>query len=440
MSSYKNYLVKFTLLLTLTACAYNEPKLDNEKVSKNKINFIKQDVKYFNLENQYIMFALEFESQKKYQSSRKIYLKLFENTNKYEYLVKYLNLSFVMKDYEGVKEYSSLYMLENIKEEEMILKLYTLSLLKLEEKDETIKYAKKLVNKFYHKSNHSFLASIYLDLKDYNNAIEEFEKAYKISKSVQLLQTITNLQYNHLNLKKESKSRILKYIKKNDYPFNLSLQLLSFYEIEKDKEQIILLLEKMYSKYSKMDKKIVQNKTKSLLIRYLIKEDREKAILFLESNNIENNVLVELYKSENKLYKANLLLSKLYNKTNNLDYLAEQAMIEFEIAKNKQEVLPNVISKFDKVLQKISNPIYENYLAYILIDYNLDIERGLVLVKKALIKEPTNLAFIDTLAWGFYKNKDCKNAYLNMKKIVDKIGLEDIEIKLHWKKIKECVK
>ena len=440
MSSYKNYLVKFTLLLTLTACAYNEPKLDDEKISKNKINFIKQDVKYFNLESQYIMFALEFESQKKYQSSRKIYLKLFENTNKHEYLVKYLNLSFVMKDYEGVKKYASLNMLENIKEEEMILKFYTLSLLKLQEKDETIKYAKKLVNKFYHKSNHSFLASIYLDLKDYNNAIEEFEKAYKISKSVQLLQTITNIKYNHLNQKKESKNRILKYIKKNDYPFDLSLQLLSFYEIEKEKEQIILLLEKMYSNYSKMNKKIVQNKTKSLLIRYLIKEDREKAILFLESNNIENNVLVELYKSENKLNKANLLLSKLYKKTNNLDYLAEQAMIEFEIAKNKQQVLPNVISKFDKVLQKISKPVYENYLAYILIDYNLDIERGLVLVKKALIKEPTNLAFIDTLAWGFYKNKDCKNAYLNMKKIVDKIGLENKEIKLHWKKIKECVK
>jgi|TARA_B100001063_G_scaffold120139_1_gene112168 hypothetical protein len=440
VSSYKNYLVTSTLLFLLTGCNYIEPKIATNEVTINNASFKKQNTKYFNLEDEYIMYALEYESQKNYKASREIYFKLFENTNNHEYLVNYLNSSFILKDYESVKKYASLNMIEDIKEEELILKMYTLSLLKLKEKEETIKYAKKLVNKFYHDSNHSLLASIYLDLQEYEKALEEFEKAYKVKGTVETFQTITSIQYNYTNEKEESKYRILNYIEKNNYPFNLSLQLLSFYEKDKQKDKIVPLLEKMHFEYKEMNKKVVLIKTQDLLIRYLIKEDSKKAIEFLEKNSIKSNILLQLYKNENELNKANLLLDKLYKKTNNLDYLGQQAILEFEMAKNKQMVLPNVISKFDKVLAKISNPIYENYLAYILIDYDLDIKRGLTLIKKALILEPDNLAFIDTLAWGLYKNKDCKNAYIQMKKVVDSAGLDDEEVKLHWEKIKECTK
>ncbi len=440
MSSYKNYLITSALIFLLSGCNNTEPTIPTNKSTINSAHFIKKDIKHFNLENEYIMYALEYESQKKYKSSREIYLKLFENTNNHEYLVNYLNLSFILKDYENVKKHAASNMIENIKEEEMILKLYTLSLLKLNEKEETIKYAKKLVKKFYHKSNHSLLASIYLDLKEYDKSLAEFEKAYKINNSIETLQTITSIQYYYTNEKEKSKNTMFDYIEKNSYPFNLSLQLLSFYEKDKEKEKITPLLETMYSTYKKTNKEPMLSKTQDLLIRYLAKEDKQQAINFLQEKKIESTILLELYKDTNQLTKANLLLDKLYKKTNNLEYLGQQAIIEFEMAKNKQMVLPNVISKFDKVLKKISNPIYENYLAYILIDYDLNIKRGLTLVKKALILEPNNLAFIDTLAWGFYKNKDCKNAYIQMKKVVDNAGLEDKEIKLHWEKIKECVK
>jgi len=440
VSSYKNYLITSALFFSLTGCSNSEVSIPNNKVHINNTAFVKQNIKYFNAEDEYIMYALEYESQKKYETSREIYFKLFKNTNKYEYLVNYLNLSFLLKDYKNVEKYASLYMIENIKQEEIILKLYTLSLLKLNKKEETIKYAKKLVSKFYHETNHIFLASIYLDLREYEKSEEEFEKAYKIDKSINTLQTITNIQYYYTNKKEKSKKRMIEFIEKNSYPFNLSLQLLSFYEKDKEKGKIIPLLEKMYFEYKYNNKNRYLFKTEDLLTRYLINENSEKAIIFLEKNNIESSVLVTLYKNANQLNKASLLLDKLYKKTNNLEYLGQQAIIEFEMAKNKEMVLDTVISKFDKVLNKISNPIYENYLAYILIDYDLDIKRGLSLIKKALMLEPNNLAFIDTLAWGEYKNNDCKNAYINMKKVVDSAGLEDKEIKLHWEKIKECVK
>ena len=38
------------------------------------------------------------------------------------------------------------------------------------------------------------------------------------------------------------------------------------------------------------------------------------------------------------------------------------------------------------------------------------------LVKKALEKDSSNIAYIDTLAWGEYKLKIVKEAFINMKK------------------------
>ena len=51
---------------------------------------------------------------------------------------------------------------------------------------------------------------------------------------------------------------------------------------------------------------------------------------------------------------------------------------------------------------------------------------------------PDNIAYLDTLAWGEYKVKNCKEAYIQMKRVVDEIGLDDEEIKSHWEKIQEC--
>ena len=51
-----------------------------------------------------------------------------------------------------------------------------------------------------------------------------------------------------------------------------------------------------------------------------------------------------------------------------------------------------------------------NYQGYMLIDYGLDVNRGMQLVEKALHYEPKNPAFLDSLGWGYFKKKDYKKA------------------------------
>ncbi|MDX9961822.1 MAG: hypothetical protein RBS32_10180 [Aliarcobacter sp.] len=399
---------------------------------------MKVKIKPYNLENQYIILALESENQRMYGDSVNLYLNLFENTNNYEYLVKYLTLSTDLKDFNSVKKYASKYMIDNIKEEEIILRLYIYSLFKLNEKDEAIKNGKKLISIYKNDINYQLLGSIYLEEKEYLKSYELFDLAYKYNNLSNTLLTLTSIQYNNLFEKEKAIKRLENHIQMSGYDFNLSVQLLSFYEKEKEREKVITLLENMYFYYKNSDNQFLLNKTKNLFIKYVSRDNINLAITFLEENNDEGEDLLNLYKITNQPEKASNLLERLYKNTNNIDYLAQQAIFKFEMTEDKQTVLNEVISKFETVLESSTNHVYQNYLAYILIDFDIDIKKGLELVKKALEFEPDNIAYLDTLAWGEYKVKNCKEAYIQMKRVVDEIGLDDEEIKSHWEKIQEC--
>lgn len=438
MPSYTKSLVLCLLLFFFNGCS--NKTLDLENKEPIKVKFVEVKTKSFELENQYIILALESENQRLYYDARELYIRLFEKTNNYEYLVKHLAISTQIKDYKIVKEYASKYYISNIKQEEIILRLYTFALFKLGDQKEALLNAQKLTNLFQNDVNYELLGTIYLQQKDYLKAYELFEKAFVLNKSANTFLNLTNIQYFNLSQKEEAISKIEQYIKENGHDFNLSMQLLAFYEKEQKTEKIIPLLKEMYSEYKKNNEVLMFSKTKILLIKYIAKDNVGMAINFLEENKEEDEILLNLYKITNQPSKAYTLLGSLYANSNNLEYLGQQAIIEFEMAEDKRKVLNSVIAKFEKVVENIDNHIYENYLAYILIDFNINVSKGVTLVKKALVQEPNNLAYIDTLAWGQYKLKNCKEANKQMKRVVDEIGLNDEEIKLHWEKIKECKK
>jgi predicted Zn-dependent protease len=145
-----------------------------------------------------------------------------------------------------------------------------------------------------------------------------------------------------------------------------------------------------------------------------------------------------LYHQNNQHEQALMLTKKLYRKTKNVKYLAQLAMLEYETAKNKNKILNTVIANFNIVLKTIDEPAYNNYFGYLLIDHNINVKRGINLIKKALDKEPLNIAYLDSLAWGYYKLKSCKKAKKIMRDIKKLIVIDDKELKKHYKKIMEC--
>ena len=53
-----------------------------------------------------------------------------------------------------------------------------------------------------------------------------------------------------------------------------------------------------------------------------------------------------------------------------------------------------------------------------MIDFDIDVKKGISLVKSALKTSPNNIAYLDSLAWGYYKLNRCKEALDIMKKVI----------------------
>ena len=68
-------------------------------------------------------------------------------------------------------------------------------------------------------------------------------------------------------------------------------------------------------------------------------------------------------------------------------------------------------------------------------------KKGIELVELALQNEPNNFYYLDSLAWGYYKLKECKKAWDILKPtFADKKFANSSESKEHQKAIKACIK
>ena len=187
--------------------------------------------------------------------------------------------------------------------------------------------------------------------------------------------------------------------------------LLDYYEKQKDFKSVFEVLAKLHNDF----------------------KSKNEMMKVVEIDNTINALLKQLGPND-----AKIILQKLFDVTNEYDFLANLAVLEYESAKDKNEVLVSVVDKFEKSIEHSPKHMYLNFYGYLLIDHDLDYKKGLEFVKRALEADKTNDAYIDSLAWGYFKLGNCEEAKTNMKKVIDKIGLDEAEIKMHWEKIQNC--
>lgn len=416
MSCYKRYLVIFIFITSLFAKEAN-----------------------FN-ENLYILYALDYEKQDKTNEARVLYEKLYDNTQNYEYFIKYLRASLATGNFEDIVKKVPSHLGKDIEEQELITRIYCVSLLNLNKTDKALSIAQELLAKYKSALNYEVLANVYFVKKDYKKAASYFETSYSMNNNSNTLFNLVNILYAYLNKKPEALAYLETHVRLYGCDSIVCSKLVSIYQEQNNIDGIISVLKRSYQAHKEVRNDVMANKTYKLLITYMEKKDINEAITFLEKEKIDDVKLVNLYKRINKPLKALKLVRKLYKEDGNIDFLAQIAILEFETAKDKKKVLDNVIKKFNDVLTVLDNHVYQNYIGYLMIDYDVDVKKGLEYVKSALEKAPNNIAYIDSQAWANYKLGNCEEAYKLMKRVVDEVGLNDSEIKLHWKKIKECKK
>jgi tetratricopeptide (TPR) repeat protein len=212
-------------------------------------------------------------------------------------------------------------------------------------------------------------------------------------------------------------------------------KLLSLYQKENNIDGILETYKALYQ----------QNNDEEYLGRiidvYVYKRDVEGAIDFLETDQSRNDILYELYKREKRFSKALSLVDKLYDQDQDAKWIAEKGVLIFENSKDKNDkkMIEDVISHFEKAIELGNDDsIYLNYYGYTLIDKEVNVKKGIDVIENALIQQPDNMYYLDSLAWGYYKEGECDKAYKVMKRVVDEEGLTEPEIIEHWDAIRQC--
>jgi tetratricopeptide (TPR) repeat protein len=385
-----------------------------------------------------MLLALDYENKKQYKESYSLYSVLFNFDKKYEYLKHMISISILARDFNELIVLTSTYKDKFPEHEEELRRLEIVSLLNNKNYDIALKQGYQLLKKFNNSKNNEILATILFSKKNYSKSIKYLESAYISTKNPNILLKLVDILYTQMNKKEIAISYLENHIVVNNCDLIICDRLLIYYQENNNLDGMVSLLKKIYKKVALNKGNKSLDKIINIIVDILKIKDLNNAIEFLEDNKIYDTRILSLYHQTKQYKKALQLTRTLYSKTKDVNFLAQLTILEYESSTNKEDILDKVISNFDIVLKSIDNHFYQNYLGYLLIDYNLNVEKGLMLIKKALKKEATNVAYRDSLAWGYYKQKECKKASIIIEKLKNEVGLDDIEIKKHYNAIKEC--
>jgi predicted Zn-dependent protease len=404
---------------------YNPKDFANKKNSLRDSSF-----------DDWIIKAIFYEQKNDFKRSNFYYKKLYSKTKKEEYLLKELKTAL----YAGIKSENTVKLKEYIVKhpEELVAKRLLLSLYLYEKKYEE---AKKITTLLLAQSTKAvdfeLSANSYIFTKDYETAVRLLTEAYNRSYNENILLKITTILVNYMGNIPKAVLRLENYRVAHGCSEKVCLQLINIYFQQNRVLKIVPLYKALYSSTKKelYAEKVIES--------YLYLKDYDNAINFLKREYKNVELLYSLYINQKNFKKADILSRKLIVETDNPKWYAESAMTLYESTTNKDDkiMLAEVIKRFEIALEKgIENSVYLNYYGYTLIDKEINIEKGMNIIRKILEEQPDNSFYMDSLAWGYYKLGDCKKALKLMKRVVEIEGLKEDEIRNHWNLINQKCK
>jgi len=406
---------------------YNPKDFANKKKSTNNSSVD---------EDEWIIKAIFYEQKNDFKKSNIYYKKLYNITQKEEYLLKEIKTALysgvTSKNIIKLKEYVSKY------PEKLVAKRLLLSSYLYEKKYEEAKdVSKLLLTQSTEAVDFELSANPYIFTKDYPSAVRLLTQAYNKSHNENILLKITTILVNYMGDISEAILRLENHRTVQECSEKVCLQLINIYFQQNRVSKIIPLYKNLYKSTKKelYAEKVIES--------YLYLKDYNKAVNFLQTEYKNVELLYSLYIEQKKFKKADNLSRKLIAKTNDPKWYAESAMALYESSsdKNDKVMLAEVIKRFEIAVEKgIENSVYLNYYGYTLIDKNINIKKGIKIIKRVLEEQPDNSYYLDSLAWGYYKLGDCTKALELMKKVVKIEGLKEDEIRNHWNLINQKCK
>lgn len=400
-------------------------------------------------EEEYMFRALDLQDQGKVREARDTYLVLYDETKKLEYLKESILLSIgfeqpnivlgYIEDYRREAQKKKLG--EDLEIDKALLDVY----LKTNNPTKALPIAQKIAKEEDSPIIHNALAVIYASLGDLPSAIKEFQILYEESKSPEVLQKLIVL-YGQTQQYQKGIELLDSYLQENECEGDLCAMAIQIYAKAMQGDKIESILKKRYD-----DEPTIAN-AQNLIHIYSLRQKYHQALEIASRYPFDPKILFNLYAQAKDYANAYKSALDVYKNSKQAMYLGFAQMYRFETLANKtnpKEVLPVLqdMQKAIELIQKDSVPdslqrenlgLFYNFAGFLLIDLDLDIEQGIAYVQKALEIAPNNVAYLDSLAWGYYKQRHCKKAREVFAKIPKESIPSDEELVKHAKSLDLC--
>jgi DNA-binding SARP family transcriptional activator len=434
----RHYFVAFFTLLLLGGCALSDAPLPNQTDSNTtEQNSSAQPVQNLNFaknadEESLFMASVLAIQDEKYDEARLLLQELYSKNHKEIYLLQLVQLSVQTGHLDQATE-----LLEErltIEPDNLELKKALTTLLLSSGDFERAKMlATQIADTVKTAATYDLAASISIYLQDFPEAVKDLKAAYELSPDEALLDKTANILFIHLGKKNEAITLYETHIKLYGCSKFICERLTLAYEEAGRTVDAIEIYKKLYSKFK------VQSALKRVIEIYLSTYRVDDLIAFLQSSKADDVILLEAYKYKKDFVMASRTARKIYAKTKDLKFLGQAALYKFEAnSKKSKKLIDETVQNLTLVLQGISDDVYENYLGYILIDYDVDCAKGVEYVRRALVKDPKSPFYLDSLAWGLYKQNKCAEAYEAVK-VAYEGAKDDKTVQEHYELIKKCV-
>ncbi len=386
-------------------------------------------------EDELIIRGLLYDEYKAYENSYQVYKKLYDDTGAEIYLFKeatsaLMSRNHILESITRLKIWDKKYP-DRLEVRRLLIPLY---LTIRQVKNATIE-AEYLLERSKEPMDLDLASNSFLYAGQFKRALELLGRAYETVPVEDILLRMVAIMDEFTGERKKAIQLLETHRRMNIVSDDVYFKLLILYQKEKDIDGILQTYKALYTQDN--DEEYLTK----IIDAYVYKRDIDGAITFLETDKSRDDILYELYKTKKYFSKALALIDKLYNEDKNPKWIAEKGVLLFENSedKNDKQMIEDVISHFEKAIELGNDDsIYLNYYGYTLIDKEVNVKKGINVIENALIQQPDNMYYLDSLAWGYYKEHNCSKAYKLMKRVVDEEGLEEEEIIEHWNAIKQC--
>ena len=386
-------------------------------------------------EDELIIRGILYDEYKAYENSYQVYKRLFDETGTEVYLFKeatasLLSRKHIVESIDRLKIWDEKYP-DKIEIRRLLIPLY----LTIRQVKNAKTEAEFLLEQSTSPMDLDLASNSFLYAGEFNRALELLSKIYETMPREAVLLRMVEIMDEFTGERKKAIQLLESHRRMNIVSHDVYVKLLLLYQKEKDIDGILDTYKALYEQ-DRSDEFLAK-----IIDAYVYKRDIDGAIGFLEKDKSKNELLYQLYKTKRDFTKAITLVDKLYEKDKNAKWIAEKGVLIFENSKDKDDkkMIEDVLSHFEEAMALGNDDsIYLNYYGYTLIDKEVDIKKGMKIIEDALVQQPNNTYYLDSLAWGYYKKRDCDKAYSLMKRVVDEEGLEEKEIIDHWHAIKQC--